>query len=525
MSTEIGVANHPEYIEFITTYLAINDFVNGSIKSVRDYLRRYDTESPDTPQGKRAWQSRLNRLYNKNLCEPPLLVHLAHLSQEIEFKSKPSDHMAEIIADVDGLGTNLKNFARGIIWEYLKLGRVGVLIDAPAEVAPNKVQAIANGERCYFEIYPATKIRDWEVIEKGSERGYFKKLVLQLPPVIKSESGKNKKIKEVRYEKLLMFEYSPTLNADGTTTPGYTFSELICNEEGPLFDYVTGSAESMPDEYAGQRNYTVDKAGSVVGSHIPFVIMGQSPLESILKDVWELNYAALNLNSTLTNIIYYQAFQRILLSGVTEDEAKYLAENIAALAKSPDAKVWTIEPGNPDAAFRELANIENQARRRGMLENHQLLNEDSKESPSAESKAKDMLARGRYYHYVIDLLTDTLNRIFDFAAQFEGEEESPDVVIGRDFGLEDPAAEQSERALLFQQAAQIGASKLQKAIVKESVRCMKLSQEEKDAIIADIDAAESNQQSGDLSGFIGANKNQPPQNNEPPKRPDPLANF
>lgn len=479
-------SNHPEFTHYLPTYLAINDFVNGSRAAVAKYLIPYATESASTKGGSAAFSTRLKRLYNKNLCEPPLVIHLGHLSQEIEVDGiGPGSALEAIAADMTGFGMKLENFYRELLYCYLHAGRVGVLIDGPAIVEKSRTGAIARGERSYCTMFKAHQIRDWEYFETGPMRGKFKRVVLQLAPVV-DEKDRNKK-----YDRVYVMEANEQVE---TTTKIASYSvqwKILQDEEsGALLDFVNGSMEAVPDSHSGERQFKIIDRGEIGLEEIPFVVIGDGVRDSVISGVWELNHATLNLNSTLTNIIYHQGFQRLLFAGVEEEEIRWLSENIGAITRNEKAQVFTIEAGNPDAAFREIAILENRARRTALFEHNQLMSEESKESPSAESKAMDTIARKKFYDYVLDLFEDKLAQVFRYIGMFEGEEDPTHAVtIEREYGLEDAAQAASEDGLAFSQAAQIGAIEVQKEILKRYIRKQNIDDELKKKLMANIDSA------------------------------------
>lgn len=488
-------SNHPEFTHYLPTYLAINDFVNGSRAAVAKYLIPYATESASTKGGSAAFSTRLKRLYNKNLCEPPLVIHLGHLSQEIEVDGiNEKSALWPIHEDMTGLGSKLKNFYRDLMWQYLQLGRCGVLIDGPAVVANSKTGAIASGERSYCTIFKAHQIRDWEIYDSGPMRGKFKRVVLQQTPWI---DPKDKK----KYDRVYVMESTESKDQAGQYTYAVTWKKLQDKNEGCLLDYVNGAMETTPDDYAGDREYEILDAGAIGLEEIPFVIMGEGPRESVISSVLELNQATLNLNSTLTNIIYHQGFQRLLFAGVSEEEIRWLSENIGSVTTNDKAQVFTIPAGDPTAAFREIANLENRARRTALIENNSLMSEESLAAVSAESKAKDSIGRRKYYDYVIDIFEDKLTQVFRYIALFEGETDPIHrVTIKREYGLENAQEEIQQDGLAFSQAAQVGALEVQKEILARYIRKQPLADDVKERLLKNIETA-TPQQFGGFGGF------------------------
>jgi hypothetical protein len=187
-----------------------------------------------------------------------------------------------------------------------------------------------------------------------------------------------------------------------------------------------------------------------------------------------LNKAIMNLGSVKSNCNYAQGFQRSFVTGASEDELKYTGESLLTLLKNEAARVFTIDAGNPQAIENEEAKLINECNRRAKFEYNQLA-DDSRQVQSAESKAKDLIARVGIYNYTLDLLETALEAIYTIHADFEGIRGAEiSVSIARDYGLEDEAAEMQELSEVFAQARELGATEVQKAILRTRIRKIKL---------------------------------------------------
>lgn len=477
---------HPQFRRDLPAWLQINDFVDGSFDAVSKYLFRYSTEEVNSSKARASYHSRLQRLNNDNLCDPILSIHLAHLSQQITFGGLDSEKFQTIIADANGAGQSAPEMVRSYLWEYLKLGMIGILVDAPAD--PNLAKP------SYQVMYPATHIRDYRRFTDGENKGEFRLVLLQ-DEDFRDDEGKS-------YERMRLIEFT-----DDSEFPVYTIYQS--KEEKNIFDLADESRDLAGLIWKWDfldREYDVIEEGSLSIPVIPFEIIGSGLSDSTIKDVYCDNKIILNKQSAKDNILYYQAFQRLLGAGLTPEEVASWNESIICTTTSPDAKVQVIESANPQALSEDIANMKSRAMRKGLLQHNQLI-DDTRQVQSAESKEKDMKARSKYYDFVLEAFERSLSRIFAFHALFESETpESIAIKIARDYGLDSGDTQQSQDALIYSQAGTFGAREVQAEILKKHVSRMQIigkdgqsEEERRKELLDSIDAAKSTQVSSPLN--------------------------
>ena len=474
----VTIMQHPLYKAELPDFIKVDDFVCGSKQRVVNsrYVTPYLTEADNTQDAAISYSNRLARSYNKNISRPYLEIHYAHLSQPITHGVKESGAMDEILADITGYGDTLDTFVRSAMWEYMKHGRVGVLVDG-ANVAPASAQEeAASGMRSYSVLYPATHILEWEQFSSGPRRGKFESVTLFEKPYY--ENGKS-------YSRALRMFFM----GDGSR---WVWQRLQ-STEGKETDYYSQSAYD-----AQQKEFTVIAEGEGSTENIPFVMTGCGLDDSLIFQNVEYNCAHLNLLSTVTNIIYNQGFQRSIIVGdIDETSFKRAGANIIWAFRGQSLGVHDIPPGNPEAGFRELGQLELLAMRTGLMQTYQLM-DDTRAVQSAESKALDNKARTAEYNRICDLFEDFTQQILEYHAEYEGAGATEfSVTIGRDFGLDDPQMVAMQQALANSLAQTIGVPSVSKEILKDIVAKMPLVAEEGETVddkrkqlMDEIDAAQ-----------------------------------
>lgn len=439
-----------DLVKFYEVYDKLRNLTDGDVSKVREYLIPYTTESDI--KGTANFANRARRLYYVNFCEPYLMLHQGHLTQEITVKGiENNDKLKEIFSDVTGYGIDQKQMIADLVWDYMEQGLCGVLVDRTEAPGATLAEARASGERSYQILYASKDIYYYSYFEDGAKKGQLKELILA--GGIKTVNGK-----EAVTAKRYYFE-GEELN--------YRVQEL----------YFEG--DKLPDISKEVVFQAVSEGEQGALERIPFVIFGKSAEESFLYGYYNLNVAHMNLKSVLSNINYNQGFKRSFAVGAKEEEVQNVGEYILTILSNPDAKVFDIPAGDPTAIESEIAKLERQIDLRAQFKYNQL-SDEAKNIQSAESKAKDMVARVGIYDGVLNKLEKVLEQIYSLHAEYEGISAEITVTIGREYNLEDEQADMQMLSLAFSQAREVGANDVQKDILKAIVLKLKLPLRDED---------------------------------------------
>lgn len=443
------IVNHPELEKSLADYTGILDFLEGSLSTISGYVNKYQAEDAQNKEALDHFNLRLRQLYHKPIMEPSHQIHMAHLNQAIKWGGIEESAIKDFLEDVTGEQVTAQDFLSEMLWYRIGLGKVGVLVDGPKSdgQTKSKDEARSAGERSYQILYRADQIKYWEFALSGDLKGKLVKVVLVDKPRT-TEQGET-------IPRLRRFFYPPGANQ-------YSWQVLeLRTGDGSVKAKSAG---------AGRQKWEVIEEGSGTLSEIPFVMWGRGLKDSILRNVWQLEKANLNNGSVKTNIMYRQGFQRTIVAGAKDHELKMIGESIINKVADHDAKVQTIEPGNPEAHFKEEALIESRAQRIALLQHNQLV-DDTRQVQSAESKAKDLTAREKYYNKILDEAQRILKKIWGFHFEFEGIQgaEKLQISISRDFGLKASDEEIKERTNISFLARQVGATEVVKEVLKTEI--------------------------------------------------------
>lgn len=450
------VRNNPHLVRHWDTYWSIADFESNSHYRLKRHLIKNRAEDDGTADGKAIFTNRENRLYNIPFVSPYLFLHWCHMCQPITLSGMDGDALEAIKDDVTGYRKNYLTAARDRLWHRIMDGRVGILVDGPADIAKDRGTAKSTGERSYQTIYEAHEIRDWQWFTKGPRKGQLARLVLQQPDI--EADGKRIAVFRVfeQPEGLdAKFQWFDVTKPDECTDIAVSGQRRV--ERHAVITSDPQELEVMPGaEHSGIGGLT----------EIPFVIWGDGPKESLADDVWFLSKAWMNLNSVLSHIIYNQGFQRSIFSGVDKEELVKMTEWSVTVVSGENAQIFTIPPGDPVAAQAECDKLKKEIHRRAKFEFNQLA-DDTRNVQSADSKAKDTIVQKVIYDMILDEQAEVERQIYRLHAQYEGADpEAIQASIDRDYGLEDANAEEVELLSLFNEARELGVFEPQKQVLR-----------------------------------------------------------
>jgi hypothetical protein len=444
MATE-KFANHADLVANWDTYQKISDFEDGSVDRVNQYLIPYGFERESNPKAHAHFYSRIERLHNDNFIDRYLKLHTGHMSQPVRLSGIDGNKRLEQVRDdVTGFGCNYTQAVRERLYNYLRDGRVGTLVDGPSKVSKNKKDANASGERSYQIIYTATQIRFWEFFTVGPRKGQLKTLVVEATPYVDEQGGV--------HEQFRMFK-----QPEGRDAP---FEWLDLRAQKASTGLVKPDSERREYDVIGEPG-----TGGV--AQIPFVLRGRGPIDSFVRSTADGNATHMNLVSVYDNVLYYTGFQKLAFVGVTPEELDKWAEAAALLIANQDAKLFTVDPANPQGLEKAIARKERHLERQGKFEYNQLA-DDTRQVQSADSKDKDLIVRRVIYDKTIDFLESDETRIWRYVAEIEGEKTVDKIAasIGRDYGLEDKKSESAQLAVAWIHASELNVPSLKKEIMK-----------------------------------------------------------
>jgi len=408
---------HADYKKQERTWIAHRDFADGShdLVATRAYVPPYKTDLQPKFESEATYANRLARTVNINITAPILDEHTHASGREITVQNFDDDVHQDILEDPAQNGENVRVAFRRALSKYYRDGCLGILVERGKDPNP----AI----RSFQVMYETLTIRDWEYFSEGPRRGQLRMVLLQDANVVR-----DKRI----YHRARRYE--------------------LTDES---LNYIWKIYESEPKDPGlklfEEPRYKLIEEGEGEFGEIPFVLMGRGIKDSAVKDVVPLNIGILNRNSILSNINYHQGFRVPVFTGVGDlNEIGPVSEYNAVALSNPTAGVTTIDAGDPVAIEKERNFLIHWAKRVGMKQFKQLLDDMTKQVQSAESKAQDLIALKEFYNETLDFFEGWLSAVYRLHAKFENVNISDDalqaikVSISRDFELEDKEAQLQE---------------------------------------------------------------------------------
>ena len=448
MSTTVDLKLHKQYAAEQRNLKGIADFTADDIERVRQYLLPYQTENVSEPSGAAAFQNRQARLYNEDIVTPYLVIHVGFMSQDIDFTKVPTGGVwDEIMKDVTQFEDTPKEFARKLLFQYCRDGRVGILVDRDAQKSPSEAEARSNGERSYQVMYESKDILDWKRFGKGKFKGRLSRVLL-CDGIVEIGNKERQQLREI------------TMNDVGIVS-------VQLYHVDPDAAWTGGSVKAEP--FGAPITIGITE-------QIPFVLIGEGYSDSLVGSGWQTNAALLNRLSARDSANYSQGFQRNFAAGVKPEEVSKIGENVLAILSNENAKVFSLQAGNPEALVVQGTELRWYARRKQMFEYNQLA-DDTKGIQSADSKERDSKARKELYDTILDLLDAKISLAFQLMALFEGKtpEEASKIVVStlRDYGLQDLIQEAAERQQTYSMATDLSVIGVKKRILKAAVSRIK----------------------------------------------------
>ena len=450
------IALDPQVRKNIRFYERANSLVSYQEHDevIGEFLQAYLTELTEEAKAKKVFAGRKERSYPITQAESILLQHQSTAAQDLTISGFEGDVAEEILEDVSGYNVAYDEMFSDQLWNHFQFGHHGILVEGAEELSDNLQGARESGERSYQMLFDPRDIWRLKYHTSGIRKGEVSDVVLSTEPEV---DGDKQYLTARRYI---------------STSAGYEVYELRTKDTHSTTITKDQLGQGMEFEIVSQRD------GGV--SRIPFVPFGMGPQDSALRVVVPLDIALLNRLSILSNINFNQGFERIFAIGVRDDKdfdriGEYVINNLP-----PGASVQSLAPGYPQSVFEEIKMIMHWAQRLGLLQYNQLM-EDTRQVQSAESKAKDLAVRAKYYNDTLNRLERSLKQIYQLHAEYEGfNPDNIEVTIQRDFGLIDTELEFQKDAFLFSIVGDFGAAgfEVKKAIANKYLGELRLPAKE-----------------------------------------------
>ena len=359
---------------------------------IRDLSETYLPQEPREDDD--AYQTRVDRSvlspYTSRLIET---AAGAILRKPIHIKGDP--YWLELAKDIDGIGSNINEYARRALVSSLTYGHSAILVDYPAAAnAMNLAEERAMGRRPYFVHIDAPQIWGWRK-ESGTNRLLQVRIhdydVRPLNEFGEEQVEEMRVIYPGRYDLYTLGRSTETVSLD--ETGGYSLDEI------PLVPI-----------YSNRRD----------------VLISQPPL----LDIANLNITHYQRQADLIHALHIAAMPTLVLEGWDDTTGSATMGVNYAIAMQPGNKAYYVQADATsfDAQMQELQSLEGQMSTLGVTK----LFGQKFVAESAEAKRIDQAQSNSVLSIISQELESCLNQAFAFAAAYVGIE-PPEVKIDRDF--------------------------------------------------------------------------------------------
>ena len=377
-----------EVIGMMADWKVMAAVTNGT-NYIRDLADLYLPQEPREDDD--AWQTRINRSvlspYTSRLIET---AAGAVLRKPIHIEGDP--YWSEIAQNIDGIGSNMNEYARRALVSSLTYGHSAILVDFPAATeARNLAEERAMGRRPYFVHIDAPQIWGWR-------------------------KDSTNRLVQIR---LHDYEYRP-LNDFGEEQV-----EVMRVLYPGRYDLYTLGQETVSFEKS--NGYSLNTIPVVpIYSNRRNVLVSQPPL----LDIANLNITHYQRQSDLIHALHIAAMPTLVLEGVSQDSSEATIGVNYALGMEPGHKAYYVQSDATsfDAQMNELQSLEAQMSTLGITK----LFGQKFVAESAEAKRIDQAQSNSVLAIISQELESSLNQAFKLAAEYVGME-PPVITIDRDF--------------------------------------------------------------------------------------------
>jgi len=359
---------------------------------IRDLSETYLPQEPREDDD--AYQTRVDRSvlspYTSRLIETAAGTILR---KPIQIEGDP--YWTELSQNIDGIGSNLDEYARRALVSSLTYGHSAILIDfPPATDALNLAEERAMGRRPYFVHVDAPQIWGWR---------------------------------------------------QASTMPGSPLTQIRIHEytTRPLNDFGEEQIEQMRVIYPGRYDlYTLgqdvvefSQTGDYSLDDIPVVPIysnrrGMLRSQPPLLDIANLNITHYQRQADLIHALHIAAMPTLVLEGWDDTTGSATMGVNYAIAMEPGNKAYYVQSDATsfDAQMNELNSLEAQMSTLGVTK---LLGQKFV-AESADAKRIDQAQSNSVLAIISQELESALNQAFDFASRYVGIE-PPRITVDRDF--------------------------------------------------------------------------------------------
>ncbi len=357
---------------------------------IRDLSETYLPQEPREDED--AYRTRVDRSvlspYTSRLIET---AAGAILRKPIQIEGDP--YWQELANDIDGLGSNINEYARRALVSSLTYGHSAILVDYPAATeARNLAEERAMGRRPYFVHVDAPQIWGWRK-ETGTNRLLQVRIHdYDVRPLNEFGEEQIEQMRVIYPGKYDLYTLGQDV-VEFTATGGYSLDEIPLV---PIYSNRRGLLISLPP----------------------------------LLDIANLNITHYQRQADLIHALHIAAMPTLVLEGWDDTTGSSTMGVNYAIAMQPGNKAYYVQADATsfDAQMNELESLASQMSTLGVTK----LFGQKFVAESAEAKRIDQAQSNSVLSILSQELESCLNQAFAFAARYVGME-PPTITVDRDF--------------------------------------------------------------------------------------------
>lgn len=486
MSTQdINFFYHPIWAINRPFWQPATDLFDGDLNTLRTeaYLTRFEVEKIGT-DGTKAYTQRANRTYYSNYYRAIAHILCAYIFQEeIDLEPLKNDQLFDEseLKNFDGNGTSFIDFLKNIFYQAATTGTLYISIDSPPMPEGASAQQKESQKiRPFASLWNPLQVVDWIDFDEPGEN-YGKPRILQrefIRTASRSQITDQPKLERVRYHM-------------EATQAGYllrvyrarNFSQIVAKTPDARInaDGTVTTINSSQWEQIGN-----DRLAPGIKNEIPVIRSIQEPwLKDAMSKAWHLY----QIESSLDNILHYQAYTRPFIAGSLADPGgkEIQSGESSIIWLSQGSQVFDVKSENCSAIMARMTDVRNSLFRIGLYQLRQL-NASSNQTQSADNQREEKANTFSYTKNKIQELQDTIDQTISMWAMFKEKEVEPGLINI----IREPESYNLSEFLEIYQATlslQEDNPEIQKTLVKELLSFVNLDKDEKERAINTLQAA------------------------------------
>lgn len=428
----VELYTHPEYRRNLHDWQTLRDLYCGNETTMRStrYLPKFAVEDEELSthaesknSARHIYTQRMARTFYTNLCDPIVWIWIGWLfSEALNLDSISRIVTPEEQANFDGKGTSFIDIAQEMARVMILYGPTYAVIDTPGFETQTRAEDAATGKRPYGQIIDPIHVPDWRIRNVNfSDTGQYEQLDYIWQAVTPRASGRDAP-QEQWFRRSLYFDSENSIISEYFAQP--TEVDQVNMKEKRRFNPFDKSSEW--EELERQTLSELTQLPIVRGGKQSWILPAASNMRRRHQ-----------LESSFENILHYQAYQKVFISGEPLQDSMVMAENSINFLKEGSV-VTQVTSATPTALETRVRDVTDTIFKIAFNQIRTLPG-TSEAVQSSETIREERQPQFAAAKSAITEFETMFNSIVDVWAEMKGIErnESEKVTISRDFTPED----------------------------------------------------------------------------------------